>query len=110
MFWVTLVFTGLLLPIALTEPFLPQSLTGWGYLVGLALAAQFFGQGLIVYALAHLPATFGSVGLYVQPIAAAVYAWLLLGERIEPFDLLGVLPVALGIWLVTHAPPASEVP
>jgi drug/metabolite transporter (DMT)-like permease len=103
MFWVTLVFTVLLLPIALTERFLPQTLAGWSCLVGLALVAQFFGQGLIVYALAHLPATFGSVGLYVQPIAAAVYAWLLLGERLTLVQIAGAVVVLGAIALARRA-------
>jgi drug/metabolite transporter (DMT)-like permease len=39
---------------------------------------------------------------FLMPPLGLFFGWLLLGERAEPFDLLGVLPVALGIWLVTH--------
>jgi drug/metabolite transporter (DMT)-like permease len=95
----TAVFTVLLLPLALTEKFLPDSRSGWADLVGLALIAQVFGQGLIAFALAHLPATFGSVGLYMQPIASAVYAWLLLGERLTPLQLVGAGVVLVAIAL-----------
>jgi drug/metabolite transporter (DMT)-like permease len=46
---------------------------------------------------------------FLMPPLGLFFGWLLLGERIEPFDLLGVLPVALGIWLVTQAtPPQSQ--
>jgi drug/metabolite transporter (DMT)-like permease len=107
MLWVTLVFTALLLPIALTQRFLPHTLTGWAYLVGLALIAQFFGQGLIAYALAQLPATFGSVGLYVQPIAAALYAWLLLGETLSPIQIGGAAVVLAAIALARPAQGAA---
>jgi len=103
MLWVTFIFTALLLPMALTERFLPHTLAGWSCLVGLALVAQFFGQGLIVYALAHLPATFGSVGLYVQPAAAAVYAWLLLGERLTLTQIAGAAVVLGAIALARRA-------
>lgn len=103
MLWVTLVFTLMLLPIALTQRFLPRTLTGWADLAALALIAQFFGQGLIAYALAHLPATFGSVGLYVQPIAAAVYAWLLLGERLSAVQIAGAAIVLAAIALARSA-------
>lgn len=110
MFWVTLVFSALLLPLALTERFLPHSVIGWSYLLGLALLAQFFGQGLIASALAHLPATFGSVGLYVQPIAAAIYAWLLLGERLTPLQIVGAVIVlgAIALARKAQARPATE--
>jgi drug/metabolite transporter (DMT)-like permease len=40
---------------------------------------------------------------FLMPPLGLFFGWLLLGERAEPFDLIGVLPVALGIWLVTHA-------
>jgi drug/metabolite transporter (DMT)-like permease len=39
---------------------------------------------------------------FLMPPLGLFFGWLLLGERTEPFDLVGVLPVALGIWLVTH--------
>ena len=80
MFASTLIFSVLLLPLpfALGERFLPDTAHGWLVLLVLALSAQALGQSLIAYALAHLPATFGSVGLYLQVIAAAMYAWLLL--------------------------------
>jgi drug/metabolite transporter (DMT)-like permease len=95
----TAVFTLLLLPLALTEKFFPESARGWADLVGLALIAQVLGQGLIAFALAHLPATFGSVGLYMQPIASAVYAWLLLGEGLAPLQLVGAGTVLAAIAL-----------
>jgi drug/metabolite transporter (DMT)-like permease len=103
MFNTTLVFTVLLLPIALTQQFLPRSAHGWLLLIGCALLAQALGQGLIAYALAHLPPTFGSVGLYVQVVASAVYAWLLLGERLTPWQLAGGAIVLVAIALARVA-------
>ena len=93
----TAVFSIILLPIALTQKFLPTSVHGWWLLIGCAVSAQVLGQGLIAYALAHLPATFGAVGLYAQVIAAAGYAWLLLGERLAPVQIFGALVVLLAI-------------
>jgi len=103
MFRTTLVFTILLLPLALTQRFLPDTLTGWAVLAGLALVAQFLGQSLIAYALAHLPATLGSVGLYLQPVAAAVYAWLLLGEQLAGVQIVGGAVVLVAIALARRS-------
>jgi drug/metabolite transporter (DMT)-like permease len=106
----TLVFTVLLLPLALTQKFLPVTLHGWLLLLGCALAAQVVGQSLIAYALAHLPATFGAVGLYAQVIAAALYAWLLLGERLAPVQLLGgaIVLGAIALARTAQLPRASS--
>ena len=70
----TLIFTLLLAPLMIGQKILPDTLHGWMLLVGLALVAQVVGQGLIAYALAYLPASFGSVVMLLQPLAAAVYA------------------------------------
>jgi drug/metabolite transporter (DMT)-like permease len=103
MFYTTIVFTLLLLPLAVAQKFLPDTLHGWLLLAGCALVAQVVGQSLIAYALAHLPATFGSVGLYVQVVAAAVYARLILGERLAPVQLVGGVIVLAAIALARTA-------
>jgi drug/metabolite transporter (DMT)-like permease len=103
MFASTLVFTLILLPLALLERFLPATAQGWWVLIGCAVTAQVLGQGLIAYALAHLPATFGAVGLYVQVVAAGVYAWLLLGERLAPVQITGGAVVLAAIALARRS-------
>ena len=107
MFASTLVFVVLLLPIALTQKFLPDNAHGWWLLAGCALSAQVLGQSLIAYALAHLPATFSAVGLYVQVIAAAGYAWLLLGERLTPLQMTGGVVVLAAIALARRTRSAA---
>jgi len=94
----------LLLPIGLaTESrFWPLGLGGWGVLLGLALVSHVGGQGLIAYALAHLPASFSSVTLLLQPAAATLLAWLLFDEALSPRQAVGALGVFAGI-LVARA-------
>jgi drug/metabolite transporter (DMT)-like permease len=110
MFNTTLVFTVLLLPLALQQKFLPDNMHGWLLLAGCALCAQVLGQSLIAYAFAHLSAAFGAVALYVQVIAAAIYAWLLLDERLAPVQLAGGVVVLGAIALARRfqAPRASS--
>ncbi|MDQ5849545.1 MAG: DMT family transporter, partial [Pseudomonadota bacterium] len=80
-----------LLPVALAsgERFLPGTAFGWWILIGLALVSHAAGQGLIAYALAHLPAAFSSVSLLFQPVMAAGFAWLLLSEPLVALQILG---------------------
>jgi hypothetical protein len=37
-----------------------------------------------------------------MPALGMLFGWLLLGEQIAWFDLIGLAPVALGIYLVTR--------
>ena len=103
---VTTTLTALiLLPVALAsgEPMLPSSAYGWWVLLGLALISHAAGQGLIAYALAHLPAPFSSVGLLLQPVVAAFFAWVLLSEPVVALQIAGGLVVLAAIWLARRA-------
>ncbi len=97
----TTLTASLLLPVALAsgDQMLPVTPLGWWKLVGLALVSHAAGQGLIAYALAHLPAAFSSVSLLFQPVMAAVFAWVLLGEPLAPLQIVGGLVVLAGIYL-----------
>lgn len=97
----------LLLPVALAtgEPMVPASVNGWLVLLGLALVSHAAGQGLIAYALAHLPAAFSSVSLLFQPVMAALFAWLLLAEPLVALQVAGGAVVLLGIWLARRGSP-----
>ena len=88
-----------LLALAQGTPLLASSAAGWAALVGLALVSQVIGQGLIAHALAHLPVSFSSVGLLLQPALAALFGWLLLGEALNGPQAAGMLVILTGIWL-----------
>lgn len=100
MAWSSLVACLVLLPVtvAMGEKLTPVDIWGWLVLLGLALVSHIGGQGLIAFALAHLPASFSSVTLLVQPVMAAVFAWLILAEGLEPLQVAGGVLVLAGIF------------
>ena len=51
-------------------------------LVALALVSQVGGQGLLAVALGTLPATFSSLVIFLEAIAAAAFGWVVLGEAL----------------------------
>ena len=112
MAWSGLVTAVALLPLALGsgEQLFPHSAAGWAKLVGLALISQVAGQSLIAYAMAHLPATFSSVGLLAQPVIAAALAWVLLGESLGWIEIGGALVVLAGIRIVHQAELVRRTP
>ncbi len=97
----TTITAAILLPVALAsgEALLPPSGAGWLKLLGLAWISHSAGQGLIAYALAHLPAAFSAVGLLLQPVMAALFAWVLLGEPLVVLQIAGGIVVLIGIYL-----------
>ncbi len=97
----TTITSAFLLPVALAsgESLIPATEIGWLKLLGLAWISHSAGQGLIAYALAHLPAAFSSVSLLFQPVMAAVFAWILLGEPLVALQVAGGVVVLVGIYL-----------
>ncbi|HLX17458.1 MAG TPA: DMT family transporter [Bradyrhizobium sp.] len=53
-------------------------------------------------------ATAASAYHFLMPPLGMLFAWMVLGEHVEFRDLLGIVPVALGIYLVTR-PAASRL-
>jgi drug/metabolite transporter (DMT)-like permease len=101
MAWSTTISALALLPAAWIspQPFLPASLDGWLVVLGLAVISQILGQGLIAYAFAHLTASLSSVSLLIQPVMAAIFAWILFGEAIGVAQFVGGAVVLAGIWI-----------
>lgn len=105
MFWSALVCAAALLPVTLLsgENLMPVTASGWGLLAALALVSHVGGQGLIAYALAHLSAAFGAVGLLWQPVAAALFALVVLNESLSAVQMFGGIAVLAGIYLARRA-------
>jgi drug/metabolite transporter (DMT)-like permease len=53
-------------------------------------------------------ATAASAYHFLMPPLGMLFAWIILGEHVAFRDLLGIVPVALGIYLVTR-PAAAAV-
>ncbi|MBT5185539.1 MAG: DMT family transporter [Kordiimonadaceae bacterium] len=86
-------------PVAIFETglFIPSTLIEWWPLIGLAWFTHVVGQSLIVYALAHLPAALGAVGLLIQPVVAGVFAWYLFAEALGIYHFVGAVFIISGI-------------
>jgi drug/metabolite transporter (DMT)-like permease len=97
--WSTVSAAVCTLPIALVfeRSFVPSALVGWAILIALAWIVHVGGQGLITYSLAWLPTAFSSLTLLVQPVVAAILAWVLLGESLSGFQIAGGSIVIAGI-------------
>ena len=99
MFWASLAGTLTLLPMSLAvdERIAPTGLRDVLLLVALGVVVHVGGQGLIAWAQAHVTASFASVTLLVQPVAAAVFAWVVLDEGFGAVQALGGALILSGI-------------
>ncbi len=92
-----------LLPVSLGlgERIIPVDWTG---LVALAVCSQLIGQGLLVYALGHVPPLVVGVAMLTQPALSAFLGWLYYGEAFTPRDWLGAAMIVVALVLVRLKP------
>jgi len=99
--WSGLVTAVVLVPVTIMsgESFLAVSAFGWAVLVALALISQVGGQSMIAYALAHLTPAFSAVALLLQPVLAAIIAWVLFAEGLGLLQFAGAAVILAGVGL-----------
>jgi drug/metabolite transporter (DMT)-like permease len=89
----------MLLPAALVagERIVPADWTG---LVALALCSQVVGQGLLVYALGHVPPLVVGIAMLSQPALSALLGWIYYGEAFTVRDWSGAAMIVVALVLV----------
>lgn len=94
--------------IAAEDRLLPGTATGFAALTALGLVSHAGGQGLLAYALGHLPTTFSSLVIFLEAVAAALFGWIALGEAVTPLQAFGGLVILLGIYVARPRATAAE--
>ncbi|HEX6217764.1 MAG TPA: DMT family transporter, partial [Sphingomicrobium sp.] len=89
----------MLLPLsmAMGERIFPDNWTG---VIALAVCSQLIGQGLLVYALGHVPPLVVGVAMLTQPALSALLGWTYYGETLTPRDFLGAALIVVALVLV----------
>ncbi len=82
--------------------------TAFGWLVALAISAQFVGWILLGRSLPRLAPEVGATLLLLQPVLAIGAAMLMLGERPTALQLLGCAIVVGAAWFVASRPRSAE--
>ena len=78
---------------------IPQTGQGIAALLAMSYVSHAGGQGLLAIALGRLPATFSSLVIFLEAIAAAVFGWAILGEALTLIQSLGGALILFGIWV-----------
>ena len=79
------------------DPFTGFPPHSWAVFAASATISHLAGVVGIVWALAHLRATFAAVALLAQPVGTALLGWWWLGEALSPLQLAGGALVLAGI-------------
>lgn len=94
-----------LVPFAFTLERVGEITPSWRLVIALAYSAllvSVVGYLLWFHLLTTSGATAASAYHFMMPPLGMLFGWLLLGERVALADFIGIVPVALGIYLVTR--------
>jgi drug/metabolite transporter (DMT)-like permease len=97
------------LPFALTFESVGDIVPSWRLMASVAYLGLFvsvFAYLLWFHLLTVSGATAASSYHFIMPPLGMLFGWFLLGEHVAPSDMIGIVPVAIGIFLVTR--PASS--
>ena len=108
LFFASLFGAAVLLPMSLAfgERLVPSD---WLPLFILAFTSQILGQGLLVYALGHVPPLVVGLAFLTQPAISAFIGWSAYGEGLTALDWIGAIAIGVALVLVRlrlkrHAP------
>lgn len=68
----------------------------------IVLGVSIGGVALWFYLLSHGSASDASALHFLMPPFGLMFGWLALDERVAMGDMIGIVPIAIGIWLATH--------
>lgn len=77
----------------------PVTLSGWMAVIGLAVVCQVVGQGLQAYSLKRLSSGLVGIFLLLDPVFAAIIAWIVFVEGLTLVNSLAFATVLGGIYL-----------
>ena len=86
------------------RPSSPETLAGAANLLALGIVSHAGGQGLLAIALGVLSASFSSLVIFIEAVAAALFAWAFAGESIDVMQIAGGLLVLAGVYVADRGP------
>lgn len=89
-----------LVPLALLleQRLVPTGLEDLVPLVGLAVLSHVVGQGMLAQCLRPVPVALSSVLVLMQPVVAAIYAWILFHETLTVRQIVGIAICLVGLY------------
>ncbi len=103
--WGSMSAALIIIPILLfsNDRFFPHSVSGWFFVIFLALICQILGQGLIAYSLNRLSSGFVAITTLLDPVLSSIEAWAIFSETISFSNWVAFAVILLGIYLAASS-------
>lgn len=86
------------------------SATNWGWLIAMALASGLVGHAMMNWSLVRIPLWVGSTFTLLIPVFSALLAWVVLDERVNALQAVGMAVVIGALAVVVRSQSAPSPP
>lgn len=80
------------------DSIIPSTMPGWSAILGLGLICEVLARRLVTYSFKNFSAAFLTIVFLLEPFPVAFFAWMILGELLSPFNIMGFILISVGIY------------
>ena len=110
--WISAIAALVIFPILLftQDQLFPSSVSGWFWVISLALVCQVFGHGLLTYSLAKFSSVVVSLVHLLEPVFSGIFALVIFSEKLTFSNWIGFAVVLIGLYLAISSQAAINLP
>ena len=110
--WICAIAALVILPILLftQDQLFPSTVSGWLWVISLALICQVLGHGLLTYSLAKFSSVVVSLVHLLEPVFSGIFALVIFSETLTFSNWVGFAVVLIGLYLAVSSQEAVNLP
>jgi|GEM_PF-120017 len=110
--WICAIAALVILPILLftQDQVFPSTVSGWLWVISLALICQVLGHGLLTYSLAKFSSVVVSLVHLLEPVFSGIFALVIFSEKLTFSNWLSFAVVLMGLYLAISSQAAVNLP
>ncbi|WP_218107960.1 DMT family transporter [Nostoc sp. KVJ20] len=110
--WICAIAALVIFPILLftQDQIFPSTVSGWLWVISLALICQVFGHGLLTYSLARFSSVVVSLVHLLEPVFSGIFALIIFSEKLTFSNWIGFAVVLIGLYLAVSSQAAIHFP
>ncbi|MEH2183410.1 DMT family transporter [Nostoc sp.] len=110
--WICAIAALALFPILLftQDQLFPSTVSGWLWVIFLALICQVLGHGLLTYSLAKFSSVVVSLVHLLEPVFSGIFALVIFSETLTFSNWVGFAVVLMGLYLAVSSQEAVNLP
>ncbi|MEH1969258.1 DMT family transporter [Nostoc sp.] len=110
--WICAIASLAIFPILLftQDQLFPSTVSGWLWVIFLALICQVLGHGLLTYSLARFSSVVVSLVHLLEPVFSGIFALVIFSEKLTVSNWVGFAVVLMGLYLAISSQTAVNLP